>query len=119
MKRFSLTATLAAAFVALTVPALAGGGAVVVTGMAPLGNGGYQYKTATVAFADLDIASAPGAAALLDRIAAASRVVCGERSGTPMNGERKRELALCAARATKQAVEAVNVPALSQIAAAH
>jgi UrcA family protein len=115
MKRFSLTAI---AFVALTVPALAGGTSVVVTGTAPMGNGGYQSKSAAVTFTDLDIATAPGAAALLDRIAAASRVVCGERSGTPMNGERQRELAQCAARATKQAVEAINTPALSQVAAA-
>ena len=115
MKRLTITA--AALVATLAVPALAGGPAVTVSGYAPLNAGGYQMKTFVVAYGDLELSTPQGAAMLLDRIQNASRVVCGERAILPMSGERKREFAACQTRAIATAVQAVNAPALTQIAA--
>jgi UrcA family protein len=114
MKSILTGAALAAA---LFVPALAEGHAVVVSGLAPMHNGGYQVKTVKVAYDDLDPSAAQGAAALLDRIAAAARMVCGERSGFLMSGDRAKEFTSCRARATADAVKAAGLPDLARIAA--
>jgi UrcA family protein len=114
MKRFSIAAAVFTA--ALFVPALAGEASVVVQGLAPTSAGGYQIKTVKVAFADLDISTGQGAAALLDRIQTASRIVCGERNGTLMNAERVKEFAACQTHATKIAVRTIGAPSLVQVA---
>jgi UrcA family protein len=115
MKRFTLAMLLTAA---LAAPALAGGPAVTVAGYAPMNAGGYQMRTVTIAYGDLDLSGAPGAAMLLDRIQNAARVVCGERAILPMSGERKREFAACQAHTVALAVQQVNAPTLTQVAAA-
>lgn len=115
MKSILIGAVLAAA---LFVPALADGHAVAVSGLAPMHNGGYQVKTVKVTYDDLDTATPGGAATLLDRITAAARLVCGERSGFLMNGDRAKEFAVCRDRAVANAVEVVGVPDLAKIAAA-
>ncbi|GAA0584807.1 UrcA family protein [Rhizomicrobium electricum] len=120
MKRFSIAAaalTAALSVPALSVPALAEGHSVLVSGLAPMHAGGYQLKTIKVTYDDIDATTAHGAKALLDRIAAAARIVCGERSGFLMNGERAKEFAACRARATAQAVESLGMPDLAKIAA--
>lgn len=116
MKRFILT--VAALVAVLSVPALAGT-TVTVSGFSPMANGGYQIKSAAVAYGDLDLSTAQGTAMLLDRIQTASRAVCGERAIRPISGERKREFAACQSRSIAAAVEAVNAPALTQMAATH
>ncbi len=113
MKSFLTGAVVAAA---LFVPALAEGHSVLVSGMAPMHNGGYQLKTVEVAY-DLDPATPHGAEALLNRINAAARLVCGERSSLIKNSERTKEFDACRARATAQAAEAAGVPDLAKIAA--
>lgn len=112
MKSFLTGAVVAAA---LFIPALAEGHSVLVSGMAPMHNGGYQLKTVKVTY-DLDPTTAHGAEALLERIAAAARLVCGERSSMIMNSERTKEFDACRARAAAQAVETVGVPDLAKIA---
>jgi UrcA family protein len=102
---------------ALFVPALAEGHSVLVSGLAPMHSGGYQIKTIKVTYDDLDATTAHGAEALLDRITAAARMVCGERSGFLMNGERAKEFAACRSRATAQAVESLGMPDIARIAA--
>jgi len=72
---------------------------------------------ATVSYAGLDLGTAQGAAALLDRIDAAARVVCGEKAGRKMNETRTKLFDNCLARTTADAVKAVNVPQLTQVAA--
>jgi hypothetical protein len=113
MKSFLTGAVIAAA---LFVPALAEGHSVLVSGMAPMHNGGYQLKTVKVTY-DLDPATPQGAEALLNRINVAARLVCGERSGLSMTSERSKEFDACRARAAAQAVEAAGVPDLAKIAA--
>lgn len=115
MKRFSIAAIALTAV--LSIPALAEGHSVVVSGMAPMHNGGYQLKAVRVIYDDLDPATPLGAEALLDRINAAARVVCGERSGFVMNSERTKDLVACRTRAKAQAVEAIGVPDVARIAA--
>jgi UrcA family protein len=114
MKSFLTGAALAAA---LFIPALAEGQSVAVSGLAPMQNGGYQVKTVKVTYDDLDTATPGGAAALLDRITAAARVVCGERSGLMANSARPA-FDKCRARAAAKAVEAAGIPELAKIAAA-
>jgi len=117
MNRLSITAF---AFVtALSfVPALANEAAVSVSASAPTASGDYRVLRMTVAYGDLDVTKADGAAALLDRIERASRVVCGERAGYTMSDARTRLFNTCRARATHYAVDAVAMPQLTQIAAA-
>jgi UrcA family protein len=116
MKRFPIAAFALTAALSF-VPALADETSVTVSGFAPTSTGGLQLKAVVVSYGDLDIASAPGAAVLLGRIENASRLVCGERSGLAMIGERARDFAACRAGATAKAVRTVGAPALTQAAA--
>ena len=106
MNRLSITVALTSAL--FFAPALAGT-TVTILGMAPLSSGGYQPRSATVSYSDLDITSAQGSAALLARLDAASRMVCGERSGSLANGERARVFAVCRSRAIADAVKAAGL----------
>ena len=101
------------------IPATAGEGSVTVTASVPERSGTYQVKAVTVAYGDLDVTKADGAAALLDRIDRASRVVCGERAGSTMTEERTKIFDACRARATRYAVMTVDAPQLTQVAASH
>ncbi len=94
--------------VLLYAPAVAGP-SITIAAMAPLSSGGYQPRTTIVSYDDLDPNTAQGAAALLDRIDAAARSVCGERSGSLANGERARAFAACRNRAVTDAVKAVGL----------
>ena len=118
MNRFSLAAI---AFVAALsfVPASAGDASVTVTGSAPARSGVYQLKAVNVVYSDLDVTKAEGAAALLDRIEHASRVVCGERAGFTMDSMRTKIFDTCRARATHYAAMTVDAPQLTQLAASH
>ena len=113
--------TLSAAALAavLFVPAMAQPASITVSASAPTVSGLYQVKAVNVAFADVDIGTAQGAAVLLDRIDAAARLVCGERAGRTMNEARTKIFATCRARAVRYAVQEVGAPQLAQLAAAH
>ena len=106
MNRLSIAAVLTSAL--FFAPALAGN-SVTIAAMAPMSSGGYQPRSATVFYGDLDPATAQGSAALIDRIDAASRMVCGERTGPLMSGDRARAFADCRARATAEAVRAAGL----------
>jgi UrcA family protein len=112
------TLSVAALAAVLFVPAMAQPASITVSASAPTGSGLYQQKAVSVQVADADLGTAQGAAALLDRINAASRVVCGERAGQTMNTARAKLFAACQARTVTAAVQAVNAPALTQLAAA-
>ncbi len=111
--------TLSAAALAavLFVPAMAQPAFLTVSATAPTGSGLYQKKAINVPFADVDLGTPQGAAALLDRIDAASRAVCGERADRPMDVVRARVFAACHKQTVAAAVEAVNAPVLTQFAA--
>jgi UrcA family protein len=92
---------------------------VTVSGSAPVASGSvYQLKEVRVSLDGIDLGTSQGAAAVFDRIDAAARVVCGERAGVAMNLARTRIFETCHERAVRYAVQAVDVPALTQIAAA-
>jgi len=81
---------------------------------------GLDIPSATVHFADLDVAQSSGAATLYQRLELAATDVC--RS---LDGDHGRNLALwkpyrdCIHSALRNAVASVNAPALTAIAAAH
>lgn len=91
---------------------------VTVSASAPAPSGMYMAKAARVSLAGLDLRSAQGAANALDRIDAASRAVCGERVGYPMNAARAKLFQDCVGFQTRETVAALNVPALTQYSAA-
>ena len=97
----------------------AGATSVNVTASAPNDVGIYLAKAIVVQLGDIDIATAGGAATGLQRITAASRVVCGEVDGHTMNADRAKIFATCVKRATNYAVGNVNAPLLTDAAAAH
>lgn len=111
--------TLSAAALAavLFVPAMAQPASITVSASAPTDSGLYQVKAVKVTLADVDLGTAQGAAALLDRIDAAARLVCGERAGHTMNESRAKIFATCRARAVRYAVQDVDAPQLTQLAA--
>jgi UrcA family protein len=110
----------AAAAVTITalmfVPAMAQSVTVAASAAAPSGN--YQARAATVSLAGVDLGSSQGAATALDRIDAAARVVCGERVGVPMSLARARVFAACRTRTTTNAVQTIDAPQLTMLAAA-
>jgi len=118
MHRFTIAAVTLATALSF-VPALASEASVTVTASAPTPSGSYHVLAVAVAYGDLDVTKADGAAALLDRIARASRLVCGERAGHTMDPALTKKFDACRARATRYAVMAVDTPQLTQIAAAH
>ena len=118
MNRFSIAAAALATALSF-VPALANEASVTVTASAPTPSGVYRLLEVAVPYGDLDVTKTDGAAALLDRIERASRVVCGERAGYTMGDARTRLFNTCRARATHYAVDAVAMPQLTQVAAAH
>lgn len=118
MSHFSSIAAGAALATALSfASAWAGPAAITVSASAPTDSGVFQVKAVNVTVADVDLGTAQGAAALFDRIDAASRVVCGERQGRTMNDKRAKLFATCRVQTVKQAVLAVNAPQLTEIAA--
>ncbi|MDR3526552.1 MAG: UrcA family protein, partial [Rhizomicrobium sp.] len=80
-------------------------------------SGGYQPRSATVSYGDLDVTSAQGSAALVNRIDAASRAVCGERTGPMMAGDRARDFAACRSAAIADALRNVGLTAPTAYAA--
>ena len=115
MHRILSAAALAAI---LSVPAMAQPASITVSAAAPTDSGVYQVKAVSVQVADVDLGTAQGAAALLDRIDTASRAVCGERAGRTMSDKRAKQFAACRLHTTASAVQAVNAPTLTQFAAA-
>jgi len=116
MYRFTIAAVTLATALSF-IPASAGEASVTVTASAPARSGEMQVKGVAVAYGDLDITKAEGAAALLDRIEHASRLVCGERAGYTMDGPRTKIFDTCRARTTHYAVMTVDAPQLTQLAA--
>jgi UrcA family protein len=68
----------------------------------------------TVNYSDLDISGMPGAAALLARIKAAARIVCGPESEYSDIWER-RAFQDCVAASIERAVAGVNSPLVSSL----
>ncbi len=116
MFRFASAAFGLTVAVALTAGAWAAPALVRVQAVAPLASGLYQMRATTVSFDDLDVTSAEGAAALYQRIEAASHVACGETMVRHIELETK--YAACRARAVAGAVSTVNAPRLNEIALA-
>lgn len=97
----------------------AGTASVNVTAAAPNDAGVMHVKAISVPLGDIDVTTAAGAATGLQRIAAASRVVCGEVEGRTMNASRTKVFATCVRQATSYAVGDANAPLLTEAAAAH
>lgn len=116
MKRFPVTAIFFAACLPF-LPALAAETSVTVTGVAPVGNGGYQQKAARISYGDLDLSSHDGAAVLLQRIDRASRLVCGEGVGLMRTTESRKSFEQCRSTAAAAAIRSVNATAVTQLAA--
>ena len=96
--------------------ALAGPTSVRVQGAPP---GSYQLLAVNVPYGDLDVSTGSGAKALLDRIDVAAQTVCGAKQGkrpafTPIDA-----FDTCTARAVQNAVQTVEAPELTKVAAAH
>jgi UrcA family protein len=96
--------------------AYAASASVVVSASAPASSGLYQTRAATVAYGDVDLATAEGTATLLSRIDAAARVLCGEQAGKTMNFARARIFETCRAQATAAAVKTADIPQLTKLA---
>lgn len=116
MNRIALAA-IALSAVLSSAAAYAATGTVLVTASAPNDSGLYQTKAVAVAYNDLDISSAQGAAVLYERIFKASRVVCGGRAGVSMQYRRAKVFEECRAQATTDAIAASDLPQLKQYAA--
>lgn len=112
----TLSASAAVVITALMfVPAMAQ--SVTVTGSAPTPSGSaYQVKEVRVSLDGIDLGTTQGATTVFDRINAAARAVCGEQS--VMNAARARAFETCRSRAVRYAVQQVDAPALTQLAAA-
>lgn len=91
---------------------------VTVSAAAAAPSGTYLTKAAKVSVVGLDLNTAQGAAVALDRIEAASRVVCGEQAGYRMPPSRASLFQDCRARTVRFAVQALDRPVLTQLAAA-
>jgi UrcA family protein len=75
----------------------------------------WEAHSVTVRFADLDITTSAGAAALYQRIEAAAGVTCAYEDHPLIKGPYTQR---CTSRAISAAVESVNSPLLSAIHAA-
>ena len=85
-------------------------------GIAPvLAKAPVETRSVSVRYADLDLASAAGAAALYQRLQGAARVVCGYADEMAMVTYVNR----CNHSAISHAVSSVNAPLLSAIHDAH
>lgn len=88
-----------------------------LSGAAPvLANAPAETRSVSVRYADLDLASAAGAAALYQRLQGAARVVCGYAD---RNLAMLRYVNRCNHSAISDAVSSVNAPLLSAIHNAH
>lgn len=97
-------------------PALAESIAVSASAAAP--SGAYLAKKAKVSLDGLDLQTAQGAAIVLDRIDAAAKVVCAQRTSYRMDAHRARVFNECRTFATREAVATLNSSVLTQLAAA-
>jgi UrcA family protein len=88
-----------------------------LSGAAPvLANAPAETRSVSVRYADLDLASAAGAAALYQRLQGAARVVCGHAD---QNLAVLRYVNRCKHSAISDAVSSVNAPLLRAIHNAH
>jgi UrcA family protein len=97
-----------------SIPAVAESASVRVVGNAPNAHGVNQLLATTVQYGDLDISTSSGAAALLDRIEAASVSACG---GPAVPERFANKVATCRKRAVAAAVYVVDAPLVAQAAA--
>lgn len=118
MFRFASAAFGLTVAIVVTAGAWAASASIRVEGTAPLPSGMYQARSLSVSYDDLDVASADGAAALYQRLEAATHVVCGEKLARHMTDELEKKYAACRANAMSHAVAEVNLPKLTQVAAA-
>jgi UrcA family protein len=115
-----ITSVVAGAIVAAALSFASAGAdpaTITMSATAPTETGMYQVKAVKVAFADVDLSTAQGAAVLLDRIDAAARMICGERAGRTMDEARAKIFATCRTRAVHYAVKDVDAPQLTQLTA--
>lgn len=91
-------------------------GALAVVATAPVSNGMYLTKQATVTFGDLDLSGSVGAETLYARIDTAAQKLCGVRAGLPRSQADKVEK--CRKQAVTRAVAGANLPTLSDVAKA-
>jgi UrcA family protein len=96
--------------------ALAETASVRVEGTVQMSSGGYQILATTVQYGDLDLSTNSGAAALLQRIEAASQRICSGKSGQVIDARAERQIAACQKEAVEFAVSRVKAPMLAQLA---
>jgi|GEM_PF-683690 len=118
MLRFASAAFGLTVAVAVTAGAWAAPASIRVEGTTPLPSGVYQVRGVSVSFDDLDVSSSEGAAMLYQRLDAAARMVCGEKLALHVTSALEKKRATCRTQALSQAVAAVNLPKLTQVAAA-
>jgi UrcA family protein len=81
---------------------------------------GPATASVIVAYADLDLSTAPGAKAMLKRISSAARRACGEYppAGSALTVDAVREWHACQHRTVRAGVARLNHPAVSSLFAA-
>jgi UrcA family protein len=92
--------------------------ACMLAGMAQVARAAEPAPSVTVAYADLNLASAQGANALYARIVSAAREVCGAGEVDIRNLHSLADERSCESNAIAQAVQAVHNPALAALAGA-
>lgn len=115
MHRFSSAAMIVSALLSCAA-ASAEPAQIQVQGMAPTSSGGYQLTAAVVSFADLDVTTHEGAAALLARIDNAAQRVCARGPVVPLHMADK--VSKCRKDAIGEAVASTRAPLVVQVAAA-
>lgn len=99
------------------VAAAASPTSVTVTGSVAYKTGYREVRAVAVSLEGADLATAAGARALLDRIDTAARTVCGEKAGVLPVSIAPSAFATCRTRAVHYAVQTVDAPQLTQLAA--
>lgn len=113
MKRFVISAVALSA--ALSAASFAAPASVRVVGSAPDASGGYTVRAVTVQYDDAELSN--GGSALLARIQKAAEAVC--ISDGHMRATLVSKLERCRKEAVKGAVNAADIPALTQAAASN
>lgn len=103
---------------ALVLPGLAAAAPAVVKLQAASPVGSRLARVISISYDDRELATAEGAAALYQRIEAASRIVCGEQDVTRHDAETDKKLVTCRQRAIRYAISDLNAPRLEDVARA-
>jgi UrcA family protein len=90
--------------------------ACMIAGMAQMARAAEPAPSVTVAYGDLNLASAQGTSALYARIVSAARLVCGADEVDIRNLRSLADERTCESNAVAQAVHAVHSPAVAALA---